>query len=519
MNKRSAAESAALPQEYTRPLRHGVARAALASGAVETVSRVLTIVLSIATARALQPSQVGILGLAVIVIGIISLVAACSETAGVISRSEGTDSQHAFAATAIRGLISAILVTGAYLCLPVITRLLVSAERSEGELVGLIRILLWIPIVELIAGYPRVLLQRRLDLTYLAGVSLFQVSSHVGLSVLLLWQGLGAQGVAYSSLIASIINATAVWLRVYGRRWPKRNGFPTRSVWRDVLTGNSKVFAGGFVGYLNGRVDNLLVAGAIGPTAMSFYGMAWTASRMAPQVLGQAFGFVLIPALAQIQTDEKRTKRALAESVQHSYLLLAPLSAGLFVLAPFLVQVALGAKWLPMVPCLRVMCIAMLVGPLISASNALLVASGRAHFTGLAAIAQLAVLATTIIPLSQRWGTVGAAVADLCAVLFLTITLIVVTPLFREVLMRNMLSCIGVPVISALMAAFIAQTAPLQIDDVVLTSLAKMGLIVVIYPVILSLLGGRGALLELVTLIRDVAQQSFQMVRVFPSQS
>lgn len=511
-----AAERALLADSAARSLRYGVARAALASGAAETVSRVLTIVLSIATARALHPSQVGILGLAVIVIGMISLISACSETGGVISRSEATDSQHAFAATAIRGLITTSLVTGAYLCLPVMTRLLVGTERSEAELIVLIRVLLWVPIVELIASYPRVLLQRRLDLTYVAGVSLFQVSCHVGLSVVLLWEGFGANGVAWSSLICATLSATGVWLRIIGRRWPKWSGLPTATL-RSVLASTSKVFVGGFVGYLNGRVDNLLVAGAIGPAAMSFYGMAWSASRMAPQILGQALGFVLVPALAQIQTDEKRVMRALSESVQHSYLLLAPLSAGLFVLAPSLVSVVLGAKWLPMVPCLRMMTVAMLAGPLVSASNALLVATGRAHFTGLAGVAQLTVLATTIVPLSRRWGTIGAAVADLCAVSFLTIALIVVTPLFRRVLLRDVFPCVFIPMVAAVMAAFIAHAASAQIANVSVSALAQIGLTAVVYPGLLSLLGGRVALLELVTLVRDVAQQSSQIVRVSQS--
>ncbi|MEK6321318.1 MAG: hypothetical protein AABN33_06500 [Acidobacteriota bacterium] len=89
MHNPATVETAELADGATPPMRQGVARAALASGVTGATTRVLTIILSIATARALLPSQVGILGLAVIVVGIVSLVAACSETAGIVADMKG----------------------------------------------------------------------------------------------------------------------------------------------------------------------------------------------------------------------------------------------------------------------------------------------------------------------------------------------------------------------------------------------------------------------------------------------
>jgi polysaccharide transporter, PST family len=499
-------ENSALAEEAARPLRRGVARAALASGAGEAATRVLTIVLSIATARALLPSQVGILGIAVIVVGIISLVAACSETAGIISRSEGTDVQHAFAATAVRGFIVVILVTAAYIGLPMITRLLGSAEDSQTELIGLFRVLLWLPVVELAASYPRVLLQRRLDLTYLSGVGFFQVTFHVGLSVILLWLGYGAIGIVWSSIIAGALSALAVWLRISGSRWPEWVGLPDSTQRLAALINTSKIFAGSFLGYLNGRADNLLVAGALGPTAMGFYGMAWSASRVAPQILGQAFGFVLVPALARIQTDENRVNRALRESLRHSYVLLAPLSAALFVFAPAIVTIVLGAKWLPMIPCLRVMSITILAAPLVGASNAMLVAAGRAQIAGFATLGQLAVLAMTIPLLSRRWGMVGAAFGDLIAVTVLTGVLLVVAPQIRR-LLKGALPAILPPPVAAVASGAVVWLFTSGASGGLFLLAAHLLVLGCVYLAGLSLLGGRAAIIDLVGLMRTVAQR------------
>ena len=64
----------ATPGEPGQPLRDIAARAAMASGTAEIVTRVLTVVLAIVTARVLEPVEVGLLGLSVIVIGVVSML-------------------------------------------------------------------------------------------------------------------------------------------------------------------------------------------------------------------------------------------------------------------------------------------------------------------------------------------------------------------------------------------------------------------------------------------------------------
>ena len=140
-------------------LRRNVAQAAFASGAVEMVTRALTIVLSIATARALQPSEVGLLGLAVIVVGVLSLVTACAETAGVIGRSLGSDSQYAWSATVARGVVTACLLAVAPLFLPPLGHLLGGKETAaSAEMMALVYLLLWQLGLDLAVTYPRVFL-------------------------------------------------------------------------------------------------------------------------------------------------------------------------------------------------------------------------------------------------------------------------------------------------------------------------------------------------------------------------
>src|SRR5262249_58363262 len=80
------------------PLRLGTAKAAFGSGLAEVVIRVLAVVLAVVTARELEPSEVGLLGLAVIVTGLISMIGYYPETAAIAARGETDHNRRALAA-------------------------------------------------------------------------------------------------------------------------------------------------------------------------------------------------------------------------------------------------------------------------------------------------------------------------------------------------------------------------------------------------------------------------------------
>src|SRR5262249_4962546 len=266
-----------LLNQSVKPLRLGTARAALGSGLAEVVARVLAIVLAIVSARTLEPRQVGLLGLAVIVIGVISMIGYYPETAAVAVRAEGDANSHALVAMIVRSVLVVALLAVLAVAFPMVAHYLVGGPNGATELRQLMLVLLWAPIVECLSGYPQVILQRRLDLRFLACVQIIQAVVFVGLATILLVQGKGYVAVAWASLIGTAAAFVALWARTLGRGWFRFEGWPAAALWREPLLGSSRVFFGGFGGSLGTRLDNLLVAGAMGPAIMSYYSTAWTA--------------------------------------------------------------------------------------------------------------------------------------------------------------------------------------------------------------------------------------------------
>lgn len=486
--------------------RQNAVRAAFASGAVEALTRAMTIVLSIATARALEPREVGVLGLGVIVVGVLSIITACAETAGVVGRSKETDPRYAWAAMVIRAMATAGVLILTPLFLPALARLL--ASEQSAELITLVHLLLWQLVLDLGATYPRVLLQRRLRLTALAGANLLQITAHVGLSLVLLRLGYDAKGIVVAALLAGGMSAAYLWVRLFTCPDPRWDTRPSTDLVKQVATSTARVLAGSFVGYLNGRLDNLLVAGVLGPAAMSFYGMAWSASRIPFWILSQALGAVLVPTLSQVGTDTPRIGRILRESLRHTYVLLVPACVFLFVAAEPLVTVMLGSKWLPVVSALQVMSLSILLAPPIVAFNAFLVATDRAHMTGLATGAQLATITLFVVPLASRWGLIGAAVGDLVSTGVLAAVLYALCRMRVPGIGWEVVRAACLPFMAAVPVGLIVSRLATELPVGVIGLAGEACLSLVGYLIVLSLLGGLGRLMELAILARDIVRGS-----------
>jgi O-antigen/teichoic acid export membrane protein len=348
---------------------------------------------------------------------------------------------------------------------------------------------------------PRVWLQRRLDLSYLALLSLAQAVSHVGVAAILLYQGYGASGVVWGALVGVSVAVLLAWVRVLvvgGFRYRA----PSRALVGAFAASLAKISTNGLFTYVNAQVDKILVAGTLGPAAMSYYGMAWNASRFPAGVLAQSLRFSLVPTVARLQDDAAAVERGLRESLRHTLLVAAPIAALLFVAAPSLVAVVLGPRWIPVVPALRVMSLAVLAAPLLESAATLLIGMDRAHLTAIPSTLAVIALVGLTPSCASRWGVVGAAWANLGSFALLTASAAVVA---RVVFSRIRWLAAGVvvaPLVAATAAAVCAFALGRDHGVGIVRLLVEGGAVAVVYPAAIVALGGRAMLADLLALLR-----------------
>lgn len=283
------------------------------------------------------------------------------------------------------------------------------------------------------------------------------------------------------------------WLRLGMRHCI---ALPRGAAFQEVASGAYRLFVGAFLGMAASRTDNLLVAGAIGETRMSFYSVAWNTSRLPLVVLDRMAAAVLTPTVARIRDDTARVQRALDQTLRYSYLVVGFAGGALFVTVPLFVEVALGPHWRPLVPCVRIMSLGCLVAPVQYASVVLLVSYGRAHWIGATSAMLLLFQVAAIPPVAQRWGSPGAALVDLAAVALVTTGLWWAARTALPDLQWRLRRPFSLSVVSALSVGLAAASvgvlpiSPLQQLSV------QIGVFCLGYPLVIALSGGRSHLEE-----------------------
>lgn len=395
-------------------LRRVTGRGALASASVEIVGRALTLLLSLAVARTLGPKETGLLGLAVLVSGLFSFLGALPETAAVTEPRGEEDGSWALAALLVRLLLMFVLGTllAGWLALAY-PHSRYAETASAPRLLAITAVLLLIPLCECLNTYPMVVLQRRLHLTALVRMQGVQylLSSSAGLAAVFL--GFGIMGVAVAAVIGAVCASVVLWVQSFGLLRPVRTC--DRSQLLRLAAGTGRIALGSVGGYVAMRIDNVLVATSLGATGMGFYAMAWNTSRLPILILSRPVNVALLPALASIQHDVARVTRGIRESLTLACTAMAACSAVVVVAAPELVLWVLGPRWLPIVPCLRLMALTTLVPTFVSVAPALLTATGRAHVLLWPALAGIVCFLLLMPPVATRFGVLGAAFVDLLA--------------------------------------------------------------------------------------------------------
>jgi O-antigen/teichoic acid export membrane protein len=411
----AATEPALADDRSAVSLRRVAGRGALASAGVEIGGRALALLLSLAVARVLGPKETGLLGLAVIASGLLSLIGALPETAAVAEPCGREDSSWALAALMVRLLL--LLVLGVLLAGWLVLGYPHSryAEMAAApRLLAITGVLLLIPLCECLNTYPMVMLQRQLRLTALVRMQGVQylLSSSVGLAAVFL--GFGIAGVAVAAVVGAACASIVLWLRSFRLLRPVR--LCDRAQLLRLILDTGRVAMGSVGGYVAARIDNVLVAASLGVTGAGLYAMAWNTSRLSLLVISRPTSVALLPALASIQHDAVRVTRGIQESLTLALTAMAGCSAVLAVSAPRLVLLVLGPKWLPIVPCLRLMALTALVSAFGPIASAVLTSAGRAHVQLWPALLGILSFLLLMQPVAARYGLLGAAFVDLLAV-------------------------------------------------------------------------------------------------------
>jgi O-antigen/teichoic acid export membrane protein len=376
-------------------LKAKAARGSLMLTSAMLIQRPLNMVGMVIIARLLDPSHFGMVAMAMLLMTSSYLVVDLGMGPALIQT--GVDhNKVTFPALAVT------LVCGALLWLLVyVFAAPLAAWLGNGEVAPVIRTLSALIGLEALVTIPDALLRKELRFGRVSLLSLSMELTNTLVTVLLALAGFGVWSLVYGRLVAATLKTVLAWLFCPGWEWLN----PAHWEWRrtiEMMRYGISTTAGGLVAYFHGNWDDWLVGRIFGSGALGFYRQAYDLSNGTLASLSRGvINGVFFPSYTRILDDRARLTRIYIKSLRFVLLLMTPMALGLFVVAPELVRVVLGAKWTPMITTLQIYALLVLTRPLSSNTYPLFQAMGHPEYNlhaGLVLVAVMVPLAMLLLP-------------------------------------------------------------------------------------------------------------------------
>ena len=253
---------------------------------------------------------------------------------------------------------------------------------------------------------PKIILTRRVEHRRLAVLDLLTAILTTVAAVSMARQGFGLWALLATDLVT--VGVSVVGLYIWRPVWRPRLLWLGNTV-RYYLRFGGRTMVGSALTEALDNVDDIWVGAYLGREQLGFYSRAYTFATYPRRLLAFPINMVAGGTYAELKDDRYRLSQAFFRTnallIRSGFLM-----GGLLVLiAPEFVLLALGDKWLPMVPAFRLMTIFTLLDPIRITVSQVFVAAGKPEQIVRVRVVQLAALLAGLFLLGRAWGIIGVA--------------------------------------------------------------------------------------------------------------
>ena len=386
----------ATTESLDRSLLHGLAWTSAAKWGGQVLSWAATVIV----ARLLTPEDYGLVGMASIYLGLVTMLSEFGLGATVMALRDLTDEQvaqlHGFAA--LFGLAS--FAVSCLMAWPL------GAFFHSPELPLVVVVMSVTFIISSFQIVPAALLRRELRFRDLAVIDTI---SALTLSVAMI--GFAYFGFRYWTLVIggllSSVLATLQTLRL--RR--HRMALPRASTLKHAMTFSRHILISRLSWYAYSNADFLVAGRLLGKAALGVYDFAWTLANVPIEKVTVLIGQVAFPIFAAVQNEPEDIRRYLLRLTEGLALLTFPASFGMALVAPDFVLLFLGPKWSGAIIPLQLLAVFVGFRSVVPMFTQILNVTKDSRFAMYMSVLSAVLMPTAFYLMGSRWGTTGLAVA------------------------------------------------------------------------------------------------------------
>jgi len=256
------------------------------------------------------------------------------------------------------------------------------------------------------------------------------------------------------AIVAGLLLGDAVRLIASYRMCPR----PLRFSWnwdraKELIYFGRWVLGSGALVFLTLQMDSICVGKYLGASLLGYYQLANRISNTPATEITHVISQIAFPLYARLQDNAEQLRSVYIRVMQIVAFLSFLLAGSIIALSPYFVRIFFGEKWLPAIPVIQILAVAGLLRSIAAIPGRLFYAVGKPHLDTHIQIVRFVVMAACLYPLTVRWGIVGSAYAVLASILVSTVIFCAVTmkivrrsgaPLFRAVVLMTIATTVMV---------------------------------------------------------------------------
>ncbi len=197
------------------------------------------------------------------------------------------------------------------------------------------------------------ILKRKLDFKHISlGRSARSMANYLT-AIIMAVLGFGVWSLIGGEVAAIVINmAYALYFSHYVPRL-----YYKHAIFKKLYSYGMRVSLVDYLNYFINNIDYLLIGRYLNMQALGYYERAFNLMSLTRRQVDRSMNEALFSAFSKIKDDRERIVRNLKQILNYTALIAYPVSIGIIFLAPSLVYILYGPKWLPTIQPLQIMSI------------------------------------------------------------------------------------------------------------------------------------------------------------------
>ena len=256
---------------------------------------------------------------------------------------------------------------------------------------------------------PNAVLTRELRVKEKAIVSLLALLLSGTVGVVMAFKGFSYWSLATQQLLYNVIICIG---RYYFARWEPSFKVDFTPV-KQMFVFSYKVLITAVLTTINNNMLTVVLGRLFPAASVGNYNQANKWNTMANQLVSNTIAQVAQPVLMRVNDDHERQRRVFGKMLRFTAFLAFPAMFGLSLVAPQVILIAIGEKWVDSIPLLQILCISGAFIPLYTVYQNLFLSMGKSDYYMWLTISQIVVMFTAVVA-CHSMGVTAMVIAFAC---------------------------------------------------------------------------------------------------------